>query len=224
MRWVSLIVSVSRVTRSLYLFQELQEKLITSEWTLDPTDSVPSTIISSLAAMWPLDSIRLCTVYLECLKEWLSNAEGPELIEQLEVSREECLLGMAVSFDPKRHYPSLGVYAVVGMGLVFKPAYICTVSFSSLLMTLCDWSNNPKERLSESCMTFLGVSPKSKVFPLCRDYPVLLDLSSKRLVSNHFMRGHLTNFWAFQLPLVRMVSLETKKWTHGISLLSTDST
>ena len=174
--------------------QELQEKLITSEWTLDPNNSVPNTIISSLAAMQPMDSIRLCTVYLECLKEWLSNAEGPELVEQLEVSREECLLGMAVSFDPKRYYPSQGVDAVVGMGLVFKPAYIHTVSFSSLLMTLSDWSNDLEERLSESCMTFLSVSPKSKVFPLCRDYPVLLDLSLKRLVSNCFTRGYLTNF------------------------------
>ena len=155
---ISLIVKVSRVTQSLYLFQELQEKLITSEWTLDPSDSTPNTIISSLAAMRPLDSIRLCTVYLECLKEWLSNAEGPELVKQLEASREECLLGMAVSFNPKRYYPSQGVDAVVGMGLVFKPAYVCTVSFSSLLMTLCDWSNDPKERLSESCMTFLCIS------------------------------------------------------------------
>ena len=135
--------------------------------------------------MQPLDSIRLCMVYLERLREGLSNLEGPELINQLEVSKEECLLGMA------------GVEAVVGMGLVFKPAYIPTISFSSLLMTLSNWSNNPKERLSQLCMTFLSVSPKSKVFPLCKEYPILLDLSSKCLVSNHFTRGHLTSFRAF---------------------------
>ena len=98
---VSSIVCVSRVTRSPCLFQELQEKLISSEWTLDPKDSVPNIMISSLAAMQPLDSIRLHTVYLECLKEWPSNTEGPELIDQLEVSGEECLVDMAVSFDPK---------------------------------------------------------------------------------------------------------------------------
>ena len=162
-----------------------------------------------------MDSIRLCTVYLVCLKEWLCNVEGPE---QSEVSREECLLWMSVSFDPKRYYPFQGVDAVVGMELVFKPAYIHTISLSSLLMTLTDWTNDPEERLSESCMTFLIVFPKSKVFPLCRDYHVLLDLSSKKLVSNHFSRGHLTNFQAFQLPLVRMFNSESQKWICYISV------
>ena len=150
---------MSGITWPHCLFQELQEKLISSERTLDPGDPVPNTIISSLAAMQSLDSIRLRMVYLECLIEWLSNAEGPELIKQLEVSKEECLLAMAVSFDLKRYYPAQGVEAVVGMRLVFKPAYVPTGSFSSLLMTLSDWSNNPKERLSESCLTFLSISP-----------------------------------------------------------------
>ena len=97
--------------------------------------------------MQPQESIRLHIVYLEQLKEWLSNAEGPNLIEQVEATKEDSLLGMAVSFDPVRYYPPIGVDAVAGMGLVFKPAYIPTVSFSSLLMTLMDWFNNPKEIL-----------------------------------------------------------------------------
>ena len=126
-----------------------------------------------------MEPIRLCTVYLEQLKEWLSNAEGPEMIDQLEASNEDHLLGMAVSIDPVHYYPAQGVDAVVGMGLVFNSAYVPTVSFSSLLVTLMDWLTNPKERLSEACMTFLNVSPKSEVYPLCRDYPVLMDLSLK---------------------------------------------
>ena len=168
--------------------------------------------------MQPMESIRLHTVYLEQLKVWLSNAEGPELIEQQEASKEDSLLGMAVSFDPVCYYPTQGVVAVVGMGLVFKPAYVPTVSFSSLLMTLSDWSNDPKERLSKACMTFLNVSPKSKVFPLCRDYPILLDLTSKELVSSHFQRSHITNFRAFKLPLVRGVSPRTKEWARYINI------
>ena len=147
--------------------------------------------------MQPMESIRLCTVYLEQLKVWLSNAEGPELIEQQEASKEDSLFGMAVSFDLVHYYPTQGVDAVIGMGLVFKPAYVPTVSFSSLLMTLSDWSNDLKERLSKACMTFLNVSPKSEVFPLCRDYPILLDLTSKELVSSHFQRSHVTNFSTF---------------------------
>ena len=103
--------------------------------------------IGSLAAMQPRDSIRLHTVYLEQLKEWLSNAEGPDLIEGTKATKLDRLLGMAVSFDPVCYYPPMGVDAMVGMGLVFKPAYIPTVSFSSLLTTLMDWSVNPKERL-----------------------------------------------------------------------------
>ena len=168
--------------------------------------------------MQPQESIRLCTVYLEQLKEWLSNVEGPNLIEQIEATKEDRLLGMAVSFDPLRCYPPVGVNAVVEMGLVFKPAYIPTMSFSSLLTTLMDWSINPKERLSEACLTFLNVSPESEVYPLCRDYPVLVDLSSKELISSHFMRSPVTNFWAFKIPLVHGLSPKTNEWARYVSV------
>ena len=119
--------------------------------------------IGSLAAMQPRDSIELCTVYLEQLKEWLSNAEGPDLIEGTEASKSDELLGMVVSFDPVHYYSPTGSNAMVGMGLVFKPAYIPTVSFSSLLTTLMDWSANPKERLSEGLFNLpQRLSPRAR--------------------------------------------------------------
>ena len=152
--------------------------------------------------MQPRDSIRLCTVYLEQMKEWLSNAEGPDLVEGTETVKLDRLLGMAVSFDPVHYYPPTGSNTMVGMGLVFKPAYIPMVSFSSLLTTLMDWSVNPKERLSEASLTFLNVSPESEVYLLCKDYPVLVDLISQELVSSHFMRSRVMNFRAFKLPLI----------------------
>ena len=136
----------------------------------------------------------------------------------MEATKQDSLLGMAVSFDPLHYYPPVGANAVVGMGLVFKPAYIPTMSFSSLLTTLMDWSINPKERLSEACLTFLNVSPKSEVYPLCRDYPVLVDLSSRELVSSHFMRSRVTNFQAFKLPLVHGLSPKTNEWARYISV------
>ena len=162
--------------------------------------------------MQPRDSIRLFTVYLEQLKEWLSNMEGPDLIEGMEAAKLDRLLGMAVSFEPVHYCPPTGENTVVGMGLVFKPAYIPMVSFSSLLTTLMDWSINLKERLSEACLTFLNVSPKSEVYPLCRDYPVLLDLISKELVSSHFMRSQVMNFWAFKLPYVHGLNPRSNAW------------
>ena len=168
--------------------------------------------------MQPRDSIRLHTVYLEQIKEWLSNTEGPDLIEQMEAAKQDRLLGMAVSFDPVCYYPPVGVDAVVGMGLVFKPAYIPTVSFSSLLTTLMYWSVNPKERLSEACLTFLNISPESEVYPLCRDYTVLVDLTSKELVSSHFMRSQVTNFWAFKLPFVLGLSPKSNEWARYVSV------
>ena len=88
--------------------------------------------------------------------------EGPDLIEGTEAAKPDRLLGMAVSFDPVHYYPPTGENAVDGMGLVFKPVYIPMVSFSSLLTTLMDWSINPKERLSEACLTFLNISPESE--------------------------------------------------------------
>ena len=60
----------------------------------------------------------------------------------MEALKSDELLGMAVSFDPVYYYPPAESDAVVEMGLVFKPAYIPTVSFSSLLTTLMDWSAN----------------------------------------------------------------------------------
>ena len=168
--------------------------------------------------MQPRDSIGLHTVYLEQLKEWLSNTEGPDLVEGMETAKPDRLLGMAVSFNPVCYYPPTGSDAVVGMGLVFKPAYIPTVSFSSLLTTLMDWSANPKERLSEACLTFLNVSPESKVYPLCKDYPVLVDLISQELVSSHFMRSRVTNFHAFKLPLIRGLNPRSKEWAQYVSI------
>ena len=168
--------------------------------------------------MQPRDSIRLCTVYLEQLKEWLSNVEGPDLIEGMEAAKPDRLLGMAVSFDPVRYYPPMGVDTVVGMGLVFKPAYFPMVSFSSLLTTLMDWSVNLKERLSEACLTFLNISPKSEVYPLCRDYPILMDLISKELVSSHFMRSRVMNFWAFKLPFVCGLNPKSNEWAQYVSV------
>ena len=136
----------------------------------------------------------------------------------MEATKQDSLLGMAVSFDPLCYYRPVGVDAVVGMGLVFKPAYIPTVSFSSLLTTLMDWSVNPKERLSEACLTFLNVSPKSEVYPLCRDYPVLVDLTSKELVSSHFMRSRVMNSWVFKLPFVRGLSPKSNEWARYVSV------
>ena len=128
------------------------------------------------------------------------------------------ILGMAVSFDPVCYYPPAGSDTMVGMGLVFKPAYIPTVSFSSLLTTLMDWSANPKERLSEACLTFLNVSPESEVYPLCKDYPVLVDLISQELVSSHFMRSRVTNFHAFKLPIKHGLNPRSNEWARYVSV------
>ena len=174
--------------------------------------------IGSLAAVQPRDSIGLCTVYLEQLKEWLFNAEGPDLIEGTEAAKPDRLQGMAVSFDPVRYYPPAGVCTVVGMGLVFKPDYIPTVSFSSLLTTLMDWSVNPKERLSVACLTFLNVSPEREVYPLCKDYPVLVDLISQELVSSHFMRSQVMNFRAIKLPFVCGLNPRSNEWARYVSV------
>ena len=82
-----------------------------------PGDTVSNTFIGSLAAMQPRDFIRLCMVYLEQLKEWLSNAEGPDLVEGMETATSDKLLGMAVSFDPIHYYVLRYVTGGNGFGL-----------------------------------------------------------------------------------------------------------
>ena len=81
-----------------------------------------------------------------------------------------------------------------------------------------DWSVNPKERLSEACLTFLNVSPEGEVYPLCRDYPVLMDLISKELVSSHFMRSWVMNFRALKLPFVCGLNPRSNEWARYVSV------
>ena len=81
-----------------------------------------------------------------------------------------------------------------------------------------DWFINPKERLSETCLTFLNLSPESEVYLLCRDYPVLVDLTSKELVSSHFMRSRVTNFRVFKLPFVCGLSPKSNEWARYVSV------
>ena len=56
------------------------------------------------------------------------------------------------------------------------------------------------------------------MYPLCRDYPVLVDLTSRELVSSHFMRSRVTNFWAFKLPFVCGLSPKSNEWARYISV------
>ena len=81
-----------------------------------------------------------------------------------------------------------------------------------------DWSVNLKEWLSEACLTFLNISPESEVYPLCRDYPVLVDLISKELISSHFIRSRIMNFRAFKLPFVCGLNLRSNEWAQYVSV------
>ena len=92
------------------------------------------------------------------------------------------------------------------------------MSISSLLTTLMDWSANPKQSMTETCLTFLKVSPGSEVYPLCRDYPVLVDLISEELVSSRFMRSQVTNFHAFKLPFICGLNPRSNEWAQYLSI------
>ena len=168
-----------------------------------PGDTVPNTFIGSLGAMQPRDSIGLCTVYLEQLKEWLSNAEGPDLIEGTERLQNQ-MNSLAWQWASTLYITTLPR----GRTLWWEWVWSSNLLTSPWCLSAPCWQHlwigllNLKERMSEACLTFLNVSPESEVYPLCKDYPVLVDLISQELVSSHFMRSWVTNFHAFKLPFV----------------------
>ena len=87
-----------------------------------------------------------------------------------------------------------------------------TVYFNIIPLTPHGTTHDTQERLSETCLTFLNISPESEVYPLCRDYPMLVDLTSKELISSHFMRSQVMNFQAFKLPFVCGLSPKSNEW------------
>ena len=120
----------------------------------------------------------LHAVPLRSLLEWLSKPKGPNLVEAAAAPEKALVLVMT------KHmlYGEDPLY--VGVGLMYKPHYISTESFSTAYMHLHVWhaagsSADSADKLDSSHFILVTVSEMSDMVPVAVLHPVFLDMGTK---------------------------------------------
>ena len=136
--------------------------------------------LGALGFTKPLEKLVLHAVPLRSLLEWLLKPKGPNLVEATMATAPEKALVLAAT----KHmlYGEDPLY--VRVGLVYKPHYISTESFSAAYMHLHVWhaagsSENLADKLDSSCFILVTVSEMSDVGPVAAPHPIFLDVGSK---------------------------------------------
>ena len=101
--------------------------------------------LGALGFTKPLEQLMLCTIPLHSLLDWLSEPQGPNLMETSETVAPYKVLAIAVTkrmlYEEKPPW--------VGVGLVYKLHYILTVLFSVAYMHLNVWHSAASHEESE---------------------------------------------------------------------------
>ena len=110
----------------------------------------------------------------------------------------------------------------VGVGLVYKPRYIPTVPFSAAYIHLNVWhsaasSEESENRLDLQCLLFMNISEMSDVIPVAVRHPVLLDLTSEKVMGGTGEPLSPLSFRGFRLHMAWTQPLGGEM-THHISL------
>ena len=169
---------------------------------LDKKDKRQTRCLASFHMAMPQEEIFLRCVRVESLREWLSHPEGPELIDSHANPPIETFRALAIGLDPEFLYKD-PKEVVVGLGMVLKPPYINTVSFEVAAAHFNTWVDQSSgKKLSEPCFMLLSISVESKVLPLCKGFPFLLDVSNKETSEDKIAGGCLGDFRGFRLPRV----------------------
>ena len=122
----------------------------------------------------------LRTVPLKSLLEWLLKPRGPNLLEAIVAAVPEKALVLAPTKCMLYGEDPL----CVGVGLVYKPHYISTESFSTAYMHLHVWHaagscEDSPEKLDSSHFILVTVSEMSNVVLVAMPHPIFLDMGSK---------------------------------------------
>ena len=164
-----------------YLFQRVWDQLYLTPPSLEEHTSSSAAYLGALGFTKPLERLVLHAVPLRSLLEWLSKPRGPNLVEATMGAVPEKALVLAATNcmlygeDPP----------CVGVGLVYKPHYISTESFSVTYMHLHVWhtagpcEDSPK-KLDSPRFILVTVSEMSDVMPVVMPHPVFLDAGSKK--------------------------------------------
>ena len=188
------------LTKLLRLLQVLRELFITDRWFLNMKDQRQKRCVGSLQLATPQGELYLRTVSVESLREWLSHPEGPQLIDTHGGPDAESYRALAIGLDPQCLYDE---EAEVGIGIVFKPPYVGTVSFGVAADHFNRWlGDTPNNKLSGPSLLFLSISLNSEIYPLCKRSPYLIDVSQKVMSEDVITGGTLTEFRGFLLPRV----------------------
>ena len=95
----------------------------------------------------------------------------------------------------------------VGVGLVYKPHYISTESFSTAYMHLNVWhaaasSEDSTDKLDSARFILVSISEMSKVVPVAQLHPVFLDVAGKEIMERTGEPLASLWFWSFRLHTV----------------------
>ena len=127
------------------LFQRVQDQLyLTPPRVMGHNDRL-GVYLGTLGFTKPLEQLMLRTVPLHSLLDWLSEPQGPNLVETSETVAPYKALAKAVTkrmlYEEKPPQ--------VGVGLMYKAHYILTVPFSVAYMHLNVWHSAASHEESE---------------------------------------------------------------------------
>ena len=171
---------MSQLKPCFLTFQGVQDQLYLTPPSLEEHTSSSAVYLGALGFTKPLEKLVLCAVPLKSLLEWLLKPRGPNLLEATAAAVPEKVLVLATT----KHMLYGEDPLCVGVGLMYKPHYISTESFSTTYMHLHVWHaagscEDFPEKLDSSRFILVMVSEMSDVIPVVMPHPIFLDVGSK---------------------------------------------
>ena len=169
-----------KTTLPFFSFQRVRDQLYLTPPSVTEHTGLTASYLGTLGFTKPLEQLVLCTVPLQSLLDWLSKPKGPNLVEaSAAVAPEKALVLVVTKSVLYGENPPL-----VGMGLMYKPHYVSSVSFSTTCVQLNVWysvssDKESEDKLTASRLLFISISEMSDVIPVAVQHPILLDVASK---------------------------------------------
>ena len=200
------------------LFQRVQDQLYLTPLRVMEHDDQLGAYLGALGFTKPLEWLIPCTMPLHSLLDWLSEPQGPNLVETSATVAPFKALAIAVT---KRMLYE-GESPLEGAGLMYKPHYISTVPFSVAYMHLNVWHSvasheESEKRLDVPHLLFMNISERSDVIPVVVRHPILLDWASREVMEGTVGPGSHHSFQGFRLHMT-WTQPPTGGLTHHIVL------
>ena len=200
------------------MFQRVWDQLYLTPPRVTKHDDWLGVYFGTLDFTKPLGQLMLHTVPLHSLLDWLSEPQGPNLVETSVTAVPFKALAIAVT---KRMLYE-GEPPLVGVGLMYKLHYISTVPFSVAYMHLNVWHSaasheESEKRLDVPHLLFMNISERSDVIPVTVQHPVLLDWASREAMEGTVGPGSHHSFRGFRLHMT-WTQPPTGGLTHHIAL------